>query len=170
MSRAAQFRQGGPAPFGPLAAPVTPSLTLWMPGHVSALHGRRLCTRLRPPTVSAKFLNADQVARRIAEGAVANAIRLLRRLLDDLGGVAGLHLPERAVEVLGGQKDPAVGALGHHLGDSAALILGNTRIGDWRRQEDGRVGLAGRADGDPAHLAGSDVGTDLEAEGVAIEG
>ena len=33
-----------------------------------------------------------------------------------------------------------------------------------------RAGLAGRADGDPAHPAVSDVVADLEAEGVAVEG
>ena len=32
------------------------------------------------------------------------------------------------------------------------------------------LGWPGGADGDPAHLAGSDVGADLEAEGVAVEG
>src|SRR5215471_21264377 len=55
----------------------------------------------------AQLLDADQVARGIAEGAVTNAVRLLDRLLDDLGGVAGLQPLEGAVEVLGGQEDPA---------------------------------------------------------------
>src|SRR6516165_8460187 len=119
---------------------------------------------------SAQLLDADQVARGIAEGAVADPVRLLDRLLDDLGGVAGLHPLEGAVEVLGGQEDPAVGALGHHLGDGAALVVGDAGVGGRRCQEDGRAGLAGWADGDPAHLAGSDVGADLEAEGVAVEG
>jgi hypothetical protein len=32
-----------------------------------------------------QFLDADQIARGIAEGAVANPVRLLGRLLDDLG-------------------------------------------------------------------------------------
>ena len=47
---------------------------------------------------SAQLLDADQVARGIAEGAVANPVRLLGRLLDDLG-VAGLQPLEGAVEV-----------------------------------------------------------------------
>ncbi len=122
----------------------------------------------RLPDGSAELLDADQVARGIAEGAVATRTAL-GRLLDDLG-VAGLHLLEGAVEVGGGQQDPAVGALGHHLGDGAALVLGDPGVGGRRRQEDGRAGLAGGADRDPAHLALSDVAADLEAEDVAVEG
>ena len=45
---------------------------------------------LRAPDDSEWFVDADQVARGIAEGAVANSIRLCGRLLDDLG-VAGLQ-------------------------------------------------------------------------------
>src|SRR6516225_5892081 len=135
----------------------------------SAPHGMRLCTWLRSRPGSAQLLYAYQVARGIAEGAVANSVRLLDRLLDDLG-VAGLQPLEGGVEVLAGQQDPAVGALGHHLGDGAALVVGETGAGGRRRQQDGRVGLAGRADRDPAHLALADALADLEAEGVAIEG
>src|SRR5689334_25425051 len=62
-------------------APMTPG----MRELVSAPHGTRLCTCLRSPGGSAQFLDADKVARGIAEGAVANAVRLLGRLLDDLG-------------------------------------------------------------------------------------
>src|SRR5271165_786189 len=124
---------------------------------------------LRLPDGLAQLLDADQVARGIAEGAVANPVGLLGRLLDDLGS-AGLHLLEGAVEVGGGQQDPAVGALGHHLGDGAALVVGDPRVDGRRRQEDGRAGLAGGADRDPAHLALADIAADLEAEGVAIEG
>ena len=46
----------------------------------------------------AQLLDADQVARGIAEGAVADAVGLVGRLLDDLG-VAGLQPLEGAVEV-----------------------------------------------------------------------
>ena len=45
-----------------------------------------------------QFQDADQVARAIAEGTVANHVRLLGRLLDDLG-VGGLQTLEGAVEV-----------------------------------------------------------------------
>ena len=50
----------------------------------------------------AQLLDADQVARGIAEGAVADPVRLVGRLLDDLG-VAGLQPLEGAVEVGGGR-------------------------------------------------------------------
>ena len=55
---------------------------------------------------SAQLLDADHVARGVAEGAVADAVRLLGRLLDDLG-VAGLQPLEGAVEVVGGQDELA---------------------------------------------------------------
>src|ERR687898_2983986 len=68
----------------------------------------RLCRSWqRSPYGSTQLLDADQVARGVAEGAVANAVRLLGRLLDDLG-VAGLQPLEGVVEVFGGQEDPAV--------------------------------------------------------------
>src|SRR3954464_7512339 len=118
---------------------------------------------------SPQLLDADQVARGIAEGAVAHPVGLLGRLLDDLG-VAALQPLEGAVEVLGGQEDPAVGALRHHLDDGAALVVGDAGVDGRRCQEDGRAGLVGGADRDPAHRALSDVGADLEAEGVAVEG
>ena len=40
-------------------------------------------------------MDADQVARGVAEGAVAKAVRLLGRFLDDLG-ITGLHPPTAA--------------------------------------------------------------------------
>ena len=63
-----------------------------------------------------------------------------------------------------------VGALGHHLGDGAALVVGDAGVGGRRVQDDGRAGLVGGADRDPAHPAVADVVADLEAEGVAVEG
>ena len=105
----------------------------------------------------------------IAEGAVANAPRLVGRLLDDLGA-AGLQLLEGAVEVGGGQVDAGVGALGHHLGDRAALVVGDAGVGGRRVQDDGRAGLVGGADRDPVQPAVLDVVADLEAEDVAVEG
>src|SRR5580704_15428000 len=53
----------------------------------------------------AQFLDADQVARRITEGAIADPVRLLGWLLDHLGP-AGLQPVESAVEISGGQEDP----------------------------------------------------------------
>jgi hypothetical protein len=62
--------------------------------------------RRRSPDGSSQLLDADQVARGIAEGAVAAAVRMLGRLPDDLS-VAGLQPLEDAVEVGGGQVDAA---------------------------------------------------------------
>ena len=56
---------------------------------------------------SAQLLDADQVARRVTECAVAHPVGLFGRFLDDIG-TAGLDPFEDTVEVLGGQKDPAV--------------------------------------------------------------
>src|SRR3954465_8929245 len=81
-----------------------------------------------------QLLDADEVARGIAEGAVADPVRLVGRLLDDLGAT-GLHLLEDAVHVLGGQDDRRVGALGHHLGDGAALVVGDAGVGARRMQD-----------------------------------
>src|SRR5215218_5989665 len=89
---------------------------------------------------SAEFLDADQVARGIPEGAVAKPVRLVNRLLDDLG-IAGLKPLEGAVEVGGGQIDAGVGALGHHLGDGAALVVGDAGDDLRRVQDDGRAWL-----------------------------
>jgi len=58
---------------------------------------------------AAALLDADQVPGRITERTVADAVRLLSRLLDDLG-VARLHSRERAIGIRGGQVDPTVGA------------------------------------------------------------
>src|SRR3954465_9712867 len=103
-----------------------------------------LIVSLRSPDGSAQFLDADQGPRGIAEGAVANTVRLLGRLLDDLG-VAGLQPREGAVEVVGGQVDAGVGSLRHHLGDGAALVVGDAGGGGRRVEHDGRVGLVGGA-------------------------
>src|SRR3954447_884680 len=97
---------------------------------------------------SAQLLDADEVAGGIAEGAVADAVGLLGRLLDDLG-VAGLQPLERAVEVGGGQVDAGEGALGHHLGDRAPLVLGDAGGGGRRVQDDRRVGVGGGGGGGP---------------------
>src|SRR5262249_58681102 len=124
---------------------------------------------LRLPGGSALFVDADQVAGGVAEGAVANPVGLVDRFLDDLGAAGG-QLFEGGVEVAGGQHDPAVGALGHHLGDGAPLGVGDAGVGARRRQQDRGAGLALGADRDPAHPAASDVVADLQADNVAPEG
>src|SRR5918997_409406 len=120
-------------------------------------------------TASALLLDADQVPGGIAEGAVADPVRLVGRLLHDLR-VAGLQPFEGGVEVGGGQVDAGVGALRHHLGDRAALVVGDAGVGLRRVEDDRRVGLAGRADRDPVHPAVLDVEAGLQAERVAVEG
>src|SRR5262249_43230628 len=99
-----------------------------------------------------QLLDADQVARGVAGGAVANAVGLLGRLLNDLG-VAGLQPLEGGVEVGGGQVDAGEGALGHHFGDHAALVLGDAGRGGRRVQDDRRTGLVRRPDRNPVHAA-----------------
>jgi hypothetical protein len=93
----------------------------------------------------------------------------LGRLLDDLG-VASPPPREDAIRVGGRQDDAGEGAPGHHLGDGAALLVGDAGAGGRRIQDDGRAGLVSGADRDPAHPGVSDVVADLEAKGVAPEG
>ena len=112
---------------------------------------------------------ADQVASWIAEGAIAHPVRLIHRLLDDFG-ITGLEPLECAVNIGGGQVDAGIGSLGHHLGDEAALVVGDAGGGGRRIQDDRRVGLLAGTDRDPVHPAVFDVVADLEAERVAIEG
>src|SRR5688500_5963075 len=78
-------------------------------------------------TSLSQFLDAEQVARGIAEGAVAEPVRLVDRLLDDLGALR-LDSLEGAVEVLGGEEDPPVRAFGHHLGDGAPFVVGDAGV------------------------------------------
>src|SRR5262245_41203614 len=54
--------------------------------------------------ISAQLLDSDEVSRRVAEGAVANPVRLVGRLLDDLD-VAGLQPVEEGVDVLRREVD-----------------------------------------------------------------
>ena len=92
----------------------------------------------------AHLLDSDHVACGIAKCAVAHPVRLLRWLLDNLD-VTGLQPLERAVEIFGRQQQRAVGALGHHLGDETALVVGEAGgRGRWI-QDDVRVGLVGQA-------------------------
>src|ERR1700682_343522 len=92
----------------------------------------RLCRSwLRSPDGSAELVDADLAARGIAEGAVANPVRLFGRLLDDVSA-AGLQPRENAVEVGGGQDDAGVAALGHQLDDRAGLVVGDARGGGRR--------------------------------------
>src|SRR3954452_6573118 len=112
---------------------------------------------------SAQLLDADEVARGVAEGAVADAVRLVGRLLDHVG-VAARQPLEGAVDVAGGEVDAGEGPLGHHLGDRAALLVGDAGGGFRRVQDDRRAGLVGRPARDPVHAAVFYVVAALEAE------
>src|SRR5664279_4127260 len=92
------------------------------------------------------------------------------RRCERLSAAAGLQLLEGAVEIGGRQQETSIGALGHHLDDGAALVVGDAGVDGRRMQHDGRVGLVRGADRDPAHPVVSDIEADLEAESVAIEG
>src|SRR5665213_42895 len=131
-------------------APVSPRIR--RPGEVASCRARATsATKSARSTVgtseitgSAKLVDTEQVPRGIPERAVANAVWLLGRLLDDLGA-AGLQLREGVVEVVGGERDDAVGALGHHLGDRATLVGGDAGVGARRVQDDRSPWLARRA-------------------------
>jgi hypothetical protein len=114
------------------------------------------------------LLDADQVARRVAERAVANPVGLIGRLLDDLR-VPGLQPLEGGVEIGGRQVDAGEGALGHHLGDRAALVVGDAGRGTRRVEDDRGAGLVGRPDRDPVHPAVLDDVAHLEPERVPVE-
>src|SRR4029450_5252487 len=104
------------------------------------------------PPVSVPLLDADQVARRIAERAVADPVRLVGRFLYHLG-VGGLEALERRVDVAGGQVDARERALGHHLRDHAMLVLVHAGRGVRRVEDDGGVGLVGGAGRGPVEGA-----------------
>jgi hypothetical protein len=111
----------------------------------------------------------DQVARGVAEGAVAQAIRLVERLLDDLDARFTDPLEGR-VAVLGGEDHAAQHPLGHELRDR--LPVGGRRVGVAARrfEHDRHFRLRGGADGHPAHALVGDIVAHLKAEQVAVEG
>jgi DHA3 family tetracycline resistance protein-like MFS transporter len=122
---------------GPVSAAIGPRATLIGAGVLGAVvtFAPVLIPEVRALDASAQLLDADQVAGGVTEGAIADPVGLVGRLLDDVG-VAGLEPLEDSVEVGGGQVDAGVGALGHHLGDRAALVLGDAGGGLRRVQND----------------------------------
>lgn len=115
------------------------------------------------------LLNTNQIAGRIAKSAIANAVWLFGRLLNDLS-IAGFQPRKEVIKVIGGQNDSGVSAFCHHFGNGIALIVGDARIRSRRMQDDGSVGLAGRANRDPTHPLIPNIIANLEAEDVTIEG
>src|SRR4051795_12637295 len=83
---------------------------------------RAPCTRMTSwlsassVTASAHLVDPDEIACWVADRAVADAVRLVRRLLDDVDS-RRLELVEGRAEVGRGEGDDAVRPLGHHLGD-----------------------------------------------------
>lgn len=77
----------------------------------------------------ARLLDTDHVAGRVTKGTVPHAVWLLSRFLDHLD-VSGLHLFKRTVEIFGGEQECSESALGHHLGDQAALVVGEAGVAD----------------------------------------
>src|SRR6478672_5089051 len=132
-------------------APVTRIMS-WL----SATCSSRLMRVSSGKTGSGGLVDPDVVPGRVAERTVADAVRLVHRLLDDLR-VGRLQALEQTVEVVALQHEGGVGALGHHLADGTALVLGEPGIDGRRRQDDRGVRLFGRPDRDPAHVFVPDV-------------
>src|SRR3954468_2378589 len=109
--------------------------------------------------------DADEVAGRVAECAVAGTPRLRGRLLQHLG--AGRpDLLEGDVEVVGLEDRCLQRPLGHEREERVTLGL---RPSAGRLRQDDVDVLVRGADGDPAEAMGGDVVADLEAERVAVE-
>jgi hypothetical protein len=109
--------------------------------------------------------DADEVARRVAERAVARSPRLRDRLLEHLRARRS-DLLEGGVEVVGAEDRGPERALRDECEQGVALGLRTTAVR--LRQHDADL-LSGSADGDPAEAVGRDVVADLEAERVPIE-
>src|SRR5947199_798867 len=109
--------------------------------------------------------DADEVARGVAERAVARAPGLGRRLLEHLGARRP-DLLERGVEVIGAEDRSLERPLRHERQEGVTLGL---RTAAMRLEQDDVDVLFRGADGDPAEAAGCDVVADLETERVAVE-
>lgn len=121
----------------------------------------------RRRTLWLALVDADHVAGRIAEGAVAWAPRLVDGLLEDLGAGRTKGF-ERGVEIIRGEHEHGHDAFGEEFLDGVPVGLGAAGV---RRREDKlEVGLGVAAQGDPALAVGADVVPDFEAKGVAVEG
>src|SRR5690554_3280397 len=114
-----------------------------------------------------ELVDADEVARRVPERAVAHAVVLVGRLLHDVRA-AGLEALEEAVEVLRGKRECGVDALRDQGQDRCALLIRDAGVDCRWMQHDRRL-LSGGPHGEPAHVLVADVLTDFEPEQVSIE-
>jgi membrane protein DedA with SNARE-associated domain len=111
------------------------------------------------------LIDPDEVARRVAEGAVAHAPRLRRRLGNDLAARVA-HRGEDGVEVGRGEVRAVQTALGDERGDGvdvrrrALHVVGEDDRDPW---------LGPGTHGDPAETVPRDVVAQFEAERVAVE-
>src|SRR5437773_9412439 len=97
--------------------------------------------------------DAHEVARGVAERAVARAPRLGRRLLEYLGA-RGPDLLERGVEIVGAEDRSLQRALRHERQEGVALDLRKAAV---RLEQDDVDVLPWGTDGDPAEALGRDV-------------
>src|SRR5690606_29865071 len=96
---------------------------------------------------SGGLVDADHVARGVAEGAVADAVGLVGGFLEHFAA-GGADALEGRVAVVGGEVDAAQQALGEQFGGGVLVGLGGVRVADRRFEDDLDVGLRGRAEGD----------------------
>ena len=113
----------------------------------------------------------ERVARRVVEARV-DAVGALLGLLGELDA-ARLELLVVRAHVVGGEEERAGEALGREVEDLLARLVVEHRLAGDGHQHDGEVGLARGADGEPAevaHLGHGDVGADLPAQLLGVEG
>jgi hypothetical protein len=120
-------------------------------------------------SLPARLVEAQHVAGGIAKGAVADAVRLVDRLLQHLG-TRGADALERGVAVVGPEDDSAQQALRQQFRHRLLVGGRGVRVREGRFEDEVHVGLRRRPDGHPAHPLEPDVVAHLEAENVPVEG
>ena len=149
------------------AADAAAALRGWGARSCPARPGRRTARGWGVQRLGGRLDEAHVVAERVAQAAV-DAVEVLGRLLGELDAL-GLELLVGAAAVVGGEPG---GEAGRALGDEVADLRGGRVVHGGRAgplEQDLAVGVAGDADGQPAHEAEVDVGADLEAELADVE-
>jgi SAM-dependent methyltransferase len=120
----------------------------------------------RPGALAKRLAQPQVVAAGVTDGGVTHAVRLVGRLLEDLGPGRAQRL-EGLVQVGHLDEDRQI-ALGDDLAHGLAVSRGNVLVHGGQQQ---LMGVPGRADGQPAHLRSHhDVVAELEAEPPGVEG